>query len=86
MTVWAELRVERRASRTAAAEHVRSMAVNGERSQGTVLERSQESQVMNVSQDSNGLEDGERARWYQVVGSETMIKKRRAKSVTRSVR
>ena len=32
------------------------------------------SQAMNVSQDSNGAEDGERARWYQVAGSETMIK------------
>lgn len=73
MTVWAEVRVERRESRTAAAKDVRSMARNGERSQGTVLERSQESQAMNVSQDSNGLEDGERARWYQVVSSETMI-------------
>ena len=28
---------------------------------------------MNVSQDSNGLEDGERARLYQVVGSETVM-------------
>ena len=82
MTVWAEVRVERRESRTAAAKDVRSMARKDEWSQGIVLEQSQESQAMDVSQDSNGREDGERARRYQVVGSETMIKEG-AKNVTR---